>query len=359
MLDATGVDQVPALAQQPDGRLLVAWQTLTTTGRDGHLPRSAAPPERRRLSGHELRDRRHQRALHRRRARPPGRRPCRARRRSRVQPDGRIDRAARAPRCYGLAPTGRRNGAVARRSRPGLRVARARDHAGRPHPRRRRARHERSTDAFVDAFRPGGSFDTSFGINSGVTFGQGARRRSPCCPTGASPSPPAPPSCACSLTARSDDRAVAGGITALAAGRAGPHRRRRRRGRDHAPDARRSLPDPTFGAGGTAGLGGVAPAAVAVQADGKLARRRPRQGTDAAVLRLPANAPVRPPVARSPATRRAPFTPERPRHVRVPRRHAGARSLRPRRRCLQACRSPAVCRPRGAHASASERRAEA
>jgi uncharacterized delta-60 repeat protein len=32
VLDATGVDQVPALAIQADGKLLVAWQTLTTTG---------------------------------------------------------------------------------------------------------------------------------------------------------------------------------------------------------------------------------------------------------------------------------------------------------------------------------------
>ncbi len=295
MLDATGVDQVPALAQQPDGRLLVAWQTLTTTGetvtyrvRLLRLNADGSPDTSFAAGGtNELFT-----------GGAPGLQgggPAGAQAIA-PQPDGRTI-VLLATALYGLAPDGSTEwrsslagpGLVfeshALATTPGGRilVAGALATSG-------------STDAFVGAFHPGGSFDTSFGINSGVTFGKGAAQALAVLPDGRLSV--ATRTAVVRLTADgapAGTQAVAGGITALATDAQG--RIVVAAGGAVTRLTTALAPDPTFGAGGTAGLGAAAPAALAVQADGKLVVAA-TEGTDAAVLRLPANAPVRPPAAK-------------------------------------------------------------
>jgi uncharacterized delta-60 repeat protein len=294
---------VPALAEQPDGRLLVAWQTLTTTGetviyhvRLLRLNADGSPDAGFARGGtNELFT-----------GGAPGLQgggPAGAQAIA-PQPDGRII-VLLATALYGLAPDGStewhsslagpgltfESRALATTASGRILVAGALATSG-------------PTDAFVGAFHPGGSFDMSFGVNSGITFGKGAAQGLAILPDGSLAV--ATRTTVLRLTADGQPdvmRAVAGGITTLAADAQG--RIVVAVGCAVTRLTTALVPDATFGAGGTAGLGAAAPAALAVQADGKLVVAA-TQGTDAAVLRLPANAPVRPPAAtitRHPASR--------------------------------------------------------
>jgi uncharacterized delta-60 repeat protein len=280
--DDAGVDQIPALARQSDGKLLIAWQTLTTRGEtiiyhvrllrlngDGTADGSfgtggtvdlftgGAPG----LQGNGS---------------PAGAQAIA------MQPDGRIlvllgtqlmrlradgsldlqtafDSTA-VPRALGLEPDGR------------ILVGGATERGG-----------------FVDAYRPDGSRDDGFAAATGSPVQ--------------------------SLVVLADGRVLAGMRTAVERLAADGVTEARARvaasaltvdgqGRVLAVDAGGLTrltsvltKDTSFGAHGIAGLGGVDPVAVAVRPDNRLVVAA-TDGADAAVLRLPANAPPRPPAVR-------------------------------------------------------------
>ena len=311
MLDATGVDQVPALALEADGKLLVAWQTLTTTGEtvtyhvrllrlnaDGTPDTSFASGGTAEIFSGGA----------------PGLQgggPAGAQGIA-VLPDGRIA-VLLATQIYGLRPDGSaewssgltfpgltaEGHAVAAAPAGRILVAGAVGDAG-------------TSRASITAFVTGGSLDTTFGPPVGGGLGTGTAVGLAVLPDGRLAV--ATRTAVFLLTAngvRESAAPVAGQVTALAV------------------DAQQRIvvataagltrftmalkPDPTFGAGGTAGLGTAEPVALAVQPDGKVVVAVTQAG-DAAVLRIPADAPVRPPAAT--LTRHPPRT-LHARHARV------------------------------------------
>jgi uncharacterized delta-60 repeat protein len=274
--DDVGVDQIPALAQQPNGKLLVAWQTLTTRGEtviyhvrlerlntDGSLDFSVDL-----FNGGA--------------AGLQGGGPAGAQAIA-VQPDEKI--------VVLLATTLIRLNAD---GSPDLRVDFgptdvARALALEPDGRILVAG-TRGGGPYVDAYRADGSLDPDFhaalesGSPQSLAVLPGGRivvatrtQVERLLPTGASETTGAIPGPAIALDPQG--RLVAagpGGVGRLTATLA---------------------PDNSFGGAGTAGLGNVDPVAVALQPDGKVLVAG-TAGSDAVVLRLPANAPIRLPAVR-------------------------------------------------------------
>ncbi len=268
--DDAGVDQIPALAQQPDGKLLAAWQTLTTRGEtviyrvrlvrldtDGSTDFSVdvfnggAPG----LQG----------------GGPAGAQAIA------VQPDGKIvvllgsalvclkadgSQAFRVD----FGPT---DAARALALQPGGRILVAGTRGGAP---------------FLDAYRSDGTADPVFK----ATLGPGSPQALALLPDGR-----------IDVATRTQvERLLQSGAPETTGAVPGPaialdpHQRVVAAGADGITRLTTSLlPDGSFGAAGTAGLGGVDPAAVAVQPDGKVLLAGTAMG-DAVVIRLPPNAPI-------------------------------------------------------------------
>jgi uncharacterized delta-60 repeat protein len=273
-LDDTGVDQIPALAQQSDGKLLVAWQTLTTRGEtviyhvrllrldaDGSTDASielfngGAPG----LQG----------------GGPAGAQAIA------VQADGKVV-VLLATELVRLNPDGSQDFRVDFGPTEVARVL-ALQRGGRI-----LVAGTRGPTPFLDAYTPDGSVDPGF--NAVVVPG----------------SPQAlttlPDGRIVLATRTQAERLLNSGAIETTGAIPGPALALDGQGRLVAagPGGIRRLttaltPDGTFGAGGTAGLGGVDPAAVAVQPDGAVLVAGTAKG-DAVVMRLRANAPVRRPL---------------------------------------------------------------
>ena len=280
---------------EPDGKLLVAWQTLTTTGEtvmyhvrllrlnaDGTPDTSFASGGTAEIFTGGA-------------AGLQGGGPAGAQGIA-VLPDGRIV-VLLATQIYGLRPDGSAewNSAL---TFPGL-TAEGHKVAAAPGGRILVAGaigDAGTSNAIVEAFLTGGSFDTTFGPPVGGGLGKGTAVGLAVLPDGRLAV--ATRTAVFRLSANGATEAtapVAGQVTALAV------------------DAQQRIvvatatgltrfttalkPDPTFGAGGTAGLAIAQPTALAVQPDGKLVVAATQAG-DAAVLRLPAMDPCACPASR-------------------------------------------------------------